>query len=49
MKRGLFVLVLAALAGLALGQGAMVRVAHLSPDAPAVDGSGPSRAWPSRR
>ena len=37
MKRGLFVLVLAALAGLALGQGAMVRVAHLSPDAPAVD------------
>ena len=37
MKRGLFVLVMAALAGLALGQGAMVRVAHLSPDAPAVD------------
>ena len=37
MKRGLFVLVLAALAGLALGQGAMVRVAHLSPDAPPVD------------
>lgn len=37
MKKGFIALVLAALAGLALGQGAMVRVAHLSPDAPAVD------------
>ncbi|BAW02897.1 hypothetical protein TTMY_2536 [Thermus thermophilus] len=37
MKRGFFAMVLTGLVGLALGQGAMVRVAHLSPDAPAVD------------
>lgn len=38
MKRLLGVMVSAlVLLGLALAQGAMVRVAHLSPDAPAVD------------
>jgi len=37
MKRFFGIMALWVLAGLALAQGAMVRVAHLSPDAPAVD------------
>ncbi|MCS7219074.1 MAG: DUF4397 domain-containing protein [Thermus sp.] len=37
MKKLLGVLLALAAGGLALAQGAMVRVAHLSPDAPAVD------------
>ncbi|TBH21568.1 DUF4397 domain-containing protein [Thermus thermamylovorans] len=37
MKRLFGVLLVLAVGGLALAQGAMVRVAHLSPDAPAVD------------
>jgi hypothetical protein len=37
MKKVLALLAVLAVSGLALAQGAMVRVAHLSPDAPAVD------------
>lgn len=37
MKKWLGLLLLSFLGGLGLAQGAMVRVAHLSPDAPAVD------------
>ncbi|GAA6756643.1 DUF4397 domain-containing protein [Thermus thalpophilus] len=37
MQRILAILLALVLGGLALAQGAMVRVAHLSPDAPAVD------------